>query len=340
MKILRNFFIFFLVCFIRQFFLFNCSKEKSVGPEAIAQNIKTALFTNDGSKLTKIIPDNRKILWQQGDFTFKQHFISVDSTDGSCWIASSNSNQKSSAIYKFAANGDEMINIPGFHNLKGISVNSNTGNCAIIDSINAKIHHLIVVNKNSEELFRASTLNGYPFYCLSDNNIWVAGVDSSRKPAIHVYSQIGGLEKQFSDFGICYDLSFDYKRGLVWLAITGVPNAINIIDFDGNLIFEKTVIEFSGFSNIQSVAVDGYNGSCWIADSGNEQIVNMANNGDINFIVAKVGFSSALEIDPQNRNCYIALPDLDKILVTDSFGKIKYSITNLESPVNLSIIHY
>ncbi len=235
--------------------------------------------------------------------------VSVNSAEGSCWIADTYNHE----IVKLDSNGNELFRISGFYYPWSVSVNSTDGRCWIADTYNNEIVRL---DSSGNELLRISG-----FYHpksvsvnISDGSCWVA--DYFHHQIVKLDENGSELFRRGGFFGITYpeSISVNSADGSCWVADYFHKKIIKF-DSDGNVLFQK-----SGYPYPVSVSVNVSDGSCWIADKGMQQIVKLASNGNELFRKNYLEGPSLVSVNSVDGTCWGIAYNGKEIVKLDSDG--------------------
>ena len=74
-----------------------------------------------------------------------------------------------------------------------------------------------------------------------------------------------------------------------------------------------------------------------MADSGNNRVVKISQDSDDIISIPNIGYCTALAVNSENRNCFMAAPELNQILEVDALGSFKNHFVSIEKPINLFV---
>ncbi|MEW6086684.1 MAG: PKD domain-containing protein [bacterium] len=195
--------------------------------------------------------------------------VSVNVTDGSCWIADCLNDQ----VVKVNSAGQELFRInvtrPSWRGT-GISVNANGGSCWVAAELE---HKIIKVSSDGQELFR---IGGFYFpHAVSVNSSngssWVTDTYNSQ---IVQLSPDGVELKRISGFNRPKSVSVNPADGSCWISNTNSGQVVKL-DSTGQELFR-----IGGFNiYLVDLVVNPEDGNCWVADTYNNRIVRFDANG-------------------------------------------------------------
>ncbi len=232
--------------------------------------------------------------------------ISVNNSDGSVWVAESNNNR----VLKLSGTGTQLLAITGFSNPQALSVNPQDGSCW-------------VANKGADNVVKIlpDIPDGYDI-----------GVDTRHHLIVY------GLNDPES-------VSVDHIQNQCWIADT---NNNRIVKIDDTLPSDYDVAnppEFpqyhvlaSGFSYPKSVSANPADGSCWVADYYNDQIVKLSHTGTTELFRAD-GFSSpmSVSVNPTDGSCWIADTENNQVVRFSSEGVELLRLGGFSLPYSVSV---
>ena len=238
-------------------------------------------------------------LWQGGGFLYP-YSVSANQSDGSCWVADMGHNQ----VVHLSAGGGQLWRGGGFNYPCSVSANSTDGSCWVVDSGNDAVVHLA---QDGTQLWRGG---GFYPCCVSvsptDGSCWVA--DSGHDCIVHLsqngvqLSQTGPFYRPYSDsYNPPYCVAVNPSDGSCW--VTLYKQVIHIGQ-DGTLVRGG-----GGFSTPWSVSANPTDGSVWVADTYNNQVVNIAEDGtELWRSGASATFNGPLSIsvDAADGSCWVA----------------------------------
>ncbi len=229
--------------------------------------------------------------------------VATNNSDGSVWIASYYDHE----AIKLSVTGEELLRITGFYYPRSIDVNESTGEVWIAD----RDHHKIVrLSPDIPDGYDIETQTGYHatihgFYYPEDvsvnernNTVWVA----------------------------------DTSNGKVYRLYPGVPDGY---DVTGEAGYHATA---AGFYNPRAVSVNTSDGTCWVADTSNNQVVKLAPSGTIELIRIG-GFSSPQDVavNPVDNTCWVADYTNDRVVKLDSAGNILAEVGGMDNPYSVAV---
>jgi Tol biopolymer transport system component len=221
--------------------------------------------------------------------------VSVNPTDGSCWITLWVSGL---AVVHLAADGAELSRTDGFHYPYGIAVDPVDGSCWVGDHGNDQVVHL---SEAGAELLRLSGFDEPNSVSVdpSDGSCWVADKDNGE--VVHLAADGTELWRGPT---VSYPLSVsvDEADGSCWVA-----------DWSGHVahLSEGGVALWQGpgFDAPRSASVDSTNGWCWVADTGNNEVVRLSVVPD-----GKVLFSGCMPGDLYGPELLVADADFSNVV--------------------------
>ena len=200
-------------------------------------------------------------LWQGG----AQGKLSVNPTDGSCWVAETGTGQ----VIHLAEDGTELWRGGGFGSFGWydcISANPTDGSCWVADYDNDAVVHLA---EDGTALLRvALSIYFNPFSVAvnpADGSCWVAGGDG----AFLLLAEDGAELSSFD--GPSYpSVSLNTADGSLWVGEGFAGVSVTHLAPDGTELWRGV-----GFGTPWGVSVNPSDGSCWVADTRNSQVVHL-----------------------------------------------------------------
>ena len=209
--------------------------------------------------------------WRGGGFD-RPVGVSVNPTDGSCWVADIDSNQ----VVHLAEDGTELWRGGGFSRPRALCVNPTDGSCWVSQGywdndlqqyVDSAVVHLTA---DGAELWRGEAFDGP--YALSvnptDGSCWVA----ESHDVVHL-SEDGSELWRGVGFDEAYSVSVNPSDGSCWVADTWNDQVVHLAE-DGAQLWLG-----GGFSRPYSVSVNPRDGSCWVVEWGGQKAVHLAEDG-------------------------------------------------------------
>jgi DNA-binding beta-propeller fold protein YncE len=162
--------------------------------------------------------------WRGGGFK-GPHFVSVDPTDGSCWVADYLNHQ----VVRLGADGTELLRVGGFEGPWSVSVDPTDGSCWVADTSNGQVVHLA---EDGAELWGIDF--GANAYAISvnatDGSCWV--VDRTNMQVVHL-AEDGTQLWRGGDFASPSSVSVSPTDGSCWVADYGGDQVVHLVIYDG-----------------------------------------------------------------------------------------------------------
>ncbi len=196
--------------------------------------------------------------------------MAVDTLNFNLWVAQA----EKGTITRLQADGSSVLSVRDVTKPIALAMDSRRHRCVAIDDGNAKRIVSITANGQARALPYAD-LRTPSDLTLSQNGdaIWVA--DSSRVVKIDFFSSTAGVTVE--GFFWASLIQYDNVRDVCWvvdLEPVGKPASLLKIDASGQVLFKLTQ-----FGNPRSIAVNEYDGSCLVADTGRAQVFRVAEDG-------------------------------------------------------------
>jgi DNA-binding beta-propeller fold protein YncE len=244
-------------------------------------------------------------LWHGGSFS-SPWFVSANPADGSCWVA-----DWAGEVVHLAEDGTELwrsAGAPAFASPAAISVDPEDGSCWVPDYGGDQVVHLAA---DGTELWR-----GGGFYAprtvavnSADGSCWVAdGLDDQ---VVQVASD-GAEVLRVGEFSYPQSVAVNSSDGSCWVGTTGLPDNYNNGYWPNVAVVHlseagRELSRTQGFDELRAVAVDTADGSCWVADTGHDQLVRLDANGTEAWRSPPGQFIGpwSLSVDPQDGSCWV-----------------------------------
>ncbi len=211
-------------------------------------------------------------LWRGGDLE-AAYCVSVDSSDGSCWVSdlgvwdSVSEEYVGGAVVHVAADGTEIQRVTEVAAPFFLSVNSNDGSCWVGDSEADDLVHLAA---DGTVLWRGGDIShpGRIAASPSDDSCWV--IDCGEGILLHIAAD--GTEIGRSDDGgwMC-QLAVNPEDGSCWV---GDMSSVRHYSADGEKLSDTPVMCCAW-----ALAVDPRDGSCWVAANSSFDLVHLSSEG-------------------------------------------------------------
>jgi len=261
-------------------------------------------------------------VWRGGGFTTPAS-VSVNETDGSCWVADG----QGSLIVHLAADGTELWRGNSFNTPWGVSANASGGSCCVSDRNNNQIVRLAA---DGTEAFRAGGFNSPRGLSVdpNDGSCWVA--DFSNDQVVHL--AVSGSETwRGGTFYQPVDTSVNASDGTCWVADFR-NNQVVHLDTDGSELGR-----FGGFSLPISVSVNPTDGSCWVADFGNSQVVHLAEDGTELWRGSAFSSPRGICVDAVDDSCWVADSGNNEVVHLSSGHSELWRGTGFSLPMAVSV---
>ena len=196
--------------------------------------------------------------------------MAVDTSNYNLWVAQA----ANGSISRFQGDGSAVFSVRDVSKPKALAMDSRRHRCVAIDNGNIKRVVSITANGQTRVLPYAD-LRAPNDITLSQNGdaVWVA--DSSRIVKLDFFASTANLTVE--GFFWASLIEYDNLRSTCWvvdLEPVGEPASLLKIDANGQVLFK-----LSQFGNPRSIAVNEYDGSCLVADTGRAQVFRVAEDG-------------------------------------------------------------
>jgi len=196
--------------------------------------------------------------------------MAVDTSSLNLWVAQA----ERGTISRHLADGSAAFSTRDVSKPKALAVDSRRHRCVAIDD--GSVKRLVSITATGQTRALPYTDFQAPNdLTLSQNGdaIWVA--DSTRVVKIDFFSSTAGIT--VGEFFWVSLIEFDNTRNVCWvvdLEPVGEPASLLKLDANGQILFK-----LNQFGNPRSIAVNEYDGSCLVADTGRAQVFRVTGDG-------------------------------------------------------------
>jgi len=255
--------------------------------------------------------------------------VSVRPSDRSCWAATG------SSVMHVAANGSVLSQTNGFWNPQCVAADPGDGTCWVADTGNNQVVHL---DEGGAEIVRLGGFNRPQALCVNpaDRSCWVA--DTGNDEVVHLSAagaelvRIGryedpsnpAVERCFVEPG---SVSVNPTDGSCWVADTGNDQVVHLAE-DGTQLLRIGCYEDPAvtppvercLTAPGSVAVNPVDGSCWVADTGGNYLVHLADDGSLLWCGPCFSGPQSISVDPTDGSCWVADTGNNHLVHLDADG--------------------
>ncbi|KPA11161.1 surface layer protein [Candidatus Magnetomorum sp. HK-1] len=267
--------------------------------------------------------------------------------DFSLWVADSNNNKVSKH------SPETGVLLTEFKNLKtpvSISLNDQNGSLWLADSYNNRI---VNISSTGNQIRIISGFNRPMCVSVNQNDfsIWVADTNNHR------------VVKLFPDIADGYNINTDSVKHIIIhgfsypasVSVNQVDNSCWVADKSNNRLvkldsdvtdsyninessFPKLHSISTGFNSPNCVSVNYIDGSCWVADMSNNQVVKIpASNTSELFRISGFKLPCSLTVNPVDGTCWVADTGNHRIVRLSHTGSIISITNNFKSPYAVSV---
>ncbi len=301
-------------------------------------------------------------------------WVSVNPTDGSCWLAAD------SGVFHIAADGAILSHDRGFVEPHAVAVNPADGSCWVLEGSECRRSAaslegaLARLDDTGAELLRMPLTVGSWLCCPgpapgvnpADGSCWVGERFTGR--LLHL-AQDGTEIWRGSDLwagavsvnptdGSCW-VADSWSRELVHLAEDGTelwrglwldfPQSVSVNPTDGSCwvvgALGGTIVHLAedgaelltvgGFDGRVSVAVNPADGSCWIADTTRGAVVHLAEDGAELWRDDTFVAPTSVCVNPTDGSCWVA--DSAQVVHLNQHGAVLWRMEGFGGPVDVSV---
>lgn len=254
-------------------------------------------------------------LWRGGKFGGLGP-IAVNPTDGSCWVVDYGRGQGKQQVVHLAADGSKIWRGGEFKSIWSLSVNPSDGSCWLVDREQVVVH----LARDGSDLWRGGKFSLPTAISVNaeDGSCWVADQgrfdpdSGSFVDSVVVHLGADGTELvRVGGFARLRSVSANPTDGSCWVADEGRP----IPDTCGGFV-DCAVVHLAedgtelwrgeSFDRPQWVSVNPSDGSCWVANTWNNQVVHLAADGTE--LWRRGGFCgpTAVSVNSGDGSCWVA----------------------------------
>jgi DNA-binding beta-propeller fold protein YncE len=215
--------------------------------------------------------------------------VAANPVDGACWVADTGNHE----VVKLDGAGAETLRVAGFERPQSVTVNPTDGSCWVADARNDEVVHLAA---DGTELLRIG--------CYED-------------PVIPAAEQ-------------CFDeprsVSVNPADNSCWIADTGNDEIVHLAE-DGTELLRVGCYEDpldpaveKCFRGPGSVSVNVVDDSCWVADTGNNYLVHLAEDGSLLWRGPCFSSPESVSVDPTDGSVWAADTDNNHLVHLDAEG--------------------
>ncbi|MFH1772306.1 MAG: hypothetical protein ABH872_05770 [Candidatus Omnitrophota bacterium] len=232
------------------------------------------------NEIVKLSPDGGVIFRLSGFNNVRS--LKVNISTGECWVGEHRGNGR---IVKLSQDGGLLFETGGYQNITSLSVNPTNNDCWVTHGG----FTLTKVNELGAVVFNRQLMNCSSQAAAVNPNTNAAWWGWMRKPPnmalpwkIYKVSNGGGIAGTTIDgVTFCTALSVNSKTNEFW-ALDDDPwkgDSIHKLNSNGQVIFTKKSVSLANYSQDGELSVVSDNGDCWVADTGNNEVVKLAGDG-------------------------------------------------------------
>jgi DNA-binding beta-propeller fold protein YncE len=236
--------------------------------------------------------------WRGGGFDHPAS-VSVNPTDGSCWVADYNNDQ----VVRLGADGTELLRVGGFNRPIWVSANPTDGSCWVASYLGSETVHLA---EDGTELWRGGASDRPASVSVNptDGSCWVAQEYSS--DLVHL-AEDGTELWRGGDFAGLSSVSVNPTDGSCWVAEWEADQVVHLTQ-DGT-----ELLRVGGFSSPWRVSVNPTDGSCWMCDVGNN-VVHLGEDGAELWRGGGFDQPNGVSVNPTDGSCWVSDRNNDQVV--------------------------
>ncbi|MFQ5824924.1 MAG: hypothetical protein ACE5JB_12775 [bacterium] len=215
--------------------------------------------------------------------------VALEINTAALWVADSTDN----IVVKIDSAGTTLFTIDDFSNPLAVSIDQRTGDCWVADS---QLERISKIKADGTKIL-TSSINFIAVQSVTVNSstgdVWVA--DSSR---IVKLDETGNLSLGVSErFNNAYKIEVNENTGEVWiLNLIYELNQSTISKFSAT---GQKIFEIDGFTIPEDLSINLFDNSSIVADTQNNRIVRISDDGKLSGVFKQIGFPSAVCVQNQ-----------------------------------------
>jgi DNA-binding beta-propeller fold protein YncE len=255
-------------------------------------------IAEDGSELLRVTTDGVSS-------------ISVNSTDGSLWVAewSLDGEEWTAQVVHLAADGTELWRGNDPSKPWSVSVNPADGSCWVAArDFQAGLAEVVHLAENGTVLSRFASVD-YPSSVSVnpvDGSCWVA----ASSDVVHL-AEDGTELWRGGGFSYPLDLAVDPTDGSCWVADSDNTEIVHLAE-DGTEVWRGGSLDYP-----QSVSVNPVDGSCWLAEG--RHVVHVAEDGTELWRGSFAG-AGGISVNPMDGSCWVAVGNNGQVVRLEVVG--------------------
>jgi PKD repeat protein len=225
----------------------------------------------------------------QTDGFWSPRSVAANPVDGACWVADTGNNE----VVKLDGAGAETLRVGGFDRPQSLCVNQTDGSCWVVDTEKDEVVHL---SADGAELLR------------------IGRYEDPVIPAV---------EQRFAE---PRSVSVNPADNSCWIADTGNNEIVHLSE-DGTQLLRIGCYEDpldpaveKCFQRPRSVSVNRLDGSCWVADTGHNYMVHLAEDGSLLWRGPCFSSPQCVSVDPADGSCWVADSQNNHLVHLDADG--------------------
>jgi uncharacterized repeat protein (TIGR01451 family) len=273
----------------------SSSPKIAGGGRAVALRVLFALLTVIAATAMGSAAENVVEVWREEDFSAS--CVSVNPTDGSCWVADTTNDQ----VVHLSSEGAELWRGGQFGTPMSVSVNSDDGSCWVSDVTSGE-DYIVHLSSAGTEVWRGGGFNVSWSVSVNaaDGSCWVANKNGNS--VIHLSSTGAELWRGFIDYP--FSVSVNSTDGSCWVGSVDADSSYHHVvhlSSDGTQLHAP-----GGFDYPWSVSVNATDGSCWVADSSNNEVVHLSAEGEELWRGGGFYAPHSVSVNPTDGSCWVA----------------------------------
>jgi len=268
-------------------------------------------------KLSADVPDGYDVSVDTGSHITVHGFdsplsVSVNSADGSCWVADYYGDRmvKLSADvpagYDVSVDTGSHIAVRGFGSPRSVSVDSADGSCWAADYHGDKMVKL-----------SADVPDGYD-----------VRVDTGSHITVHGFGSLRSVSVNCAD-GSCWGADYDGDKVVKLSA--DVPDGYDVSVDTGSHI------AVHGFSSPRSVSANSADGSCWVADYYTNKVFRLSAAGSRLVGVGGFNYPLSVSVNPADGTCWVAENNHDQVVKLSPNGTEMRRVSVYYDPTSVAV---
>ncbi len=240
------------------------------------------------NRVVKLAGDMGRFLTERSSLYYPIS-VSVNNQDGTLWVADRNNNR----VLKLSADGEIQLHIAGFSGPASLSVNQNDGSCWVADTGSSRVIKLL-----------PGIVDNYDISSDTGSHLVVTGFSNPQSVSVN------------ENTGDCWVAEYNLDK--VVKLFSTITDGYDIASPPPGSNLHTSL---GGFNEPVSVSVNTVDGSCWVADRRNHQLVKVSvSNTTELFRLGGFNYLRSVSVNPTDGSCWVADTDNHQVVHVSSSG--------------------